>query len=136
MIRHAALALILVGGAIVAPAGAIEMFTNYNNGTELGTRPLGIEVMSPVRYHAYPHCRWFHAATPRCVEASGFPADGEMAVPFETGGDRATWPASAAASSEIRPEPDQASANSQQGDGDDAWLRAANFLPPAPDPNR
>ncbi len=30
---------------------AIEMFTNFNNGTEFNTRPIGIDQLPPVRYH-------------------------------------------------------------------------------------
>lgn len=32
-------------------ARAIEMFTNFNNGTEFNTRPIGIDQLPPVRYH-------------------------------------------------------------------------------------
>src|SRR5258707_5049619 len=59
-------AVVVAFGGVALPARAIEMFTNFNNGRELGTRPLGIEIMSPVRYHAYPHGRWFHGPMSGC----------------------------------------------------------------------
>ncbi len=42
---------VLVFAGLASPAGAIELFTNFNNGTELGTRPYGIPEMPAVRYH-------------------------------------------------------------------------------------
>ncbi len=60
------IAAALAIGGIASPVKAIEMFTNFNYGTELGTRPYGIEILSPVRYHAYQHGRWFQGETGPC----------------------------------------------------------------------
>ena len=66
------IAAALAIGGIASPVKAIEMFTNFNYGTELGTRPYGIEILSPVRYHTYQHGRWFQGATGPCP-ATGAP---------------------------------------------------------------
>jgi hypothetical protein len=51
MYRRLLSALILAFVGISSSANAIELFTNFNYGMELGTRPYGIPEMPPVRYH-------------------------------------------------------------------------------------
>jgi len=65
----AVMAAILSIGWLAAPARAIELFTNFNNGTELGTRPLDVDEMSPVRVHAWQG-RW-HGPLGRCFNDAG-----------------------------------------------------------------
>jgi len=66
--------ILLAIGGWAAPASAIEMFTNFNNGMELGNRPLGIEWMSPVRYHEnQPAPLWPGRWTTRCAAETGPP---------------------------------------------------------------
>src|SRR5258707_15870253 len=83
-------AVVVAFGGVALPARAIEMFTNFNNGTELGTRPLGIEIMSPVRYHAYPHGRWFHGPVGGCDTSASF--DTIPAAPVAATADRPASP--------------------------------------------
>ena len=49
-------------------ASAVEMFTNFNNGMELGFRPYGIPEFPPVRYHSWQPQRWYdrHGMTRPC----------------------------------------------------------------------
>jgi len=49
--------LMFGGGA--SPASAVEMFTNFNNGMELGFRPYGIPEFPPVRYHSWQPQSWY-----------------------------------------------------------------------------
>jgi hypothetical protein len=49
--------LIFGGGA--SPVSAVEMFTNFNNGMELGFRPYGIPEFPPVRYHSWQPQSWY-----------------------------------------------------------------------------
>jgi hypothetical protein len=54
---------LIVGGLTIgswpSPAGAVEMFTNFNDGMELGFRPYGIPEFAPIRYHSrQPQC-WY-----------------------------------------------------------------------------
>jgi len=55
--------ILVAGGLLIAgwamPASAIEMFTNFNNGMELGTRPLGVPEFPPVRFHSWQPQRWY-----------------------------------------------------------------------------
>jgi hypothetical protein len=130
MKRPALFALVLAFGGLASEARAIEMFTNFNNGTELGTRPLGIEIMSPVRYHAYPQGRWFHGpmggcdnygpvgvapgASPEAMPAARYilsPNSQEKPVVIEPNGSESTMPRGKATN-------------------DEDWIRSSNFLPP------
>jgi hypothetical protein len=96
----------------VTPAYAIEMFTNFNNGTELGTRPLGIPELAPVRFHAYPMWR---GGSPCEFQGPSSPAEpinvpaGAPAAPLDKGTSGKRADGSAA-------------------DRDD-WGRRASFLP-------
>jgi hypothetical protein len=111
-------ALALVVSGFACPAHAIEMFTNFNYGTELGTRPYGIEVLSPVRYHAYPHGRWFQGSMP-CGVPGGGPM-GPAPVAPQAGSTRANIVA-----------PAETTAQRSTRSIDDKWIRSSNFLPPA-----
>jgi hypothetical protein len=55
-------------GGWSSPACAIEMFTNFNNGMELGFRPLGIPEFEPVRYHSWQPHGWYerHGVSQPC----------------------------------------------------------------------
>ncbi len=81
--RHLVIGLALALGNWSGSAHAIEMFTNFNNGMETGTRPLGIDPMGPVRFHANQHealwpGRWQQQARcmagPQPVEFNNQPA--------------------------------------------------------------
>jgi hypothetical protein len=126
------IAVALAIGGIASPAGAIEMFTNFNYGTELGTRPYGIEVLSPVRYHAYQHGRWFPGAAAPCPTAGGpemRPANGAAArsdVPNRS------YQANRAETR--RPSiisPSDSTTHGAAPASEEGWIRSSNFLPPA-----
>ena len=52
-----------IGGLMLgnwsSSASAVEMFTNFNNGMELGFRPYGIPEFAPVRYHSWQPHGWY-----------------------------------------------------------------------------
>jgi hypothetical protein len=129
MKRRALFALALAWGWLASPAHAIEMFTNFNNGTELGTRPLGIEIMSPVRYHAYPHGRWFHSPMGGCdnfAPRNMAPGDSPAAMPARY---------ISSPNSQVKPvviEPNDIESTRPRGKAtnDEDWIRSSNFLPP------
>jgi hypothetical protein len=130
MKRPVLFALVLALGGLASRAQAIEMFTNFNNGTELGTRPLGIEIMSPVRYHAYPQGRWFHGPMGGC--------DNSGPVGAPPGASPAAMPAAryiSSPNSREKPvviEPNGIESTPPRGkhtNGED-WIRSSNFLPP------
>lgn len=130
MKRHALFALALALGGLASEARAIEMFTNFNNGTELGTRPLGIETMSPVRYHANPHGRWFHGPMEGC-DNSGPVGAAPEASPAATPAARY----SSSPNSQVKPvviEPNGIESTPPRGKAinDEDWIRSSNFLPP------
>jgi len=132
MISRSLFALALAA-ALAAPAQAIEMFTNFNNGTELGTRPLGIETLSPVRYHSWQHAgRWYHGPGVPCDNAGYMPAPAVPGPPTPPPPvpDRA---ASSRRSKAVMVEPDgvpSAGLKPSKSANDD-WIRSSNFLPPA-----
>ena len=49
----------LMVGALASQASAIEMFTNFNDGMEIGYRPLGYPAFPPVRFHAWQPEGWY-----------------------------------------------------------------------------
>ncbi|HEV2969263.1 MAG TPA: hypothetical protein VGY55_04675 [Pirellulales bacterium] len=130
MTRRAIFALLLATGAFVSPAQAIEMFTNFNNGTELGTRPYGIEIMSPVRYHAYPRGRWFQGPANGC-DGFGTQETAPAALPATIDPNRPVRlpPTSAEGPTEIRPQPAESMTRTAAPDIEDNWIRSINFLP-------
>ena len=130
MLRRAMLAAALMIGGFVSPARAIEMFTNFNNGTELGNRPYGIDVMPPVRYHAYPPGRCF-----RVPSGCDHPGFARLAPEVPSGGDASERTALKpqprdSRASEIRPQIVEPAANRPVPAFEDQWLRANSFLPP------
>ncbi len=128
-------AVVLAFGALATPARAIEMFTNFNNGTELGTRPLGIEVLSPVRYHAYPHGRWFHGPGGPCendgVMPAPPPAQPSPPAPPPPLMKRATSARAERPKATIVEPDERRSVPQRSSNDDDRWLRSSNFHPPA-----
>ncbi|HEV3415471.1 MAG TPA: hypothetical protein VG056_01600, partial [Pirellulales bacterium] len=132
MSRRTIFAALLAIGGFVSPAQAIEMFTNFNNGTELGTRPYGIEIMSPVRYHAYPRGRWFQGPANGC-DNLGPPGIAPAALPATIDPDRPVRlpPTSVDGPVEIRPQPAESTTRTSAPDLEDNWIRSINFLPPA-----
>lgn len=131
----AAVAAALVSiGSLAAPARAIELFTNFNNGTELGTRPLDVDEMSPVRVHAWQG-RW-HGPLSRCFNESAdaaasrseyAPGQQPVGVPALAGRDRlkAKPQPTVIEPAAQKPSP-RRSDSSSNGD----WLRSSNFIPP------
>jgi hypothetical protein len=126
------IAVALVIGGIASPVKAIEMFTNFNYGTELGTRPYGIEVLSPVRYHAYPHRPWLQGMTPPCPANAGpemRPANNAAAK-----SDVPDRPSTASRPEIRRPNvivPSETTARRAATESEEGWIRSSNFLPPA-----
>ncbi len=104
------------------PAGAIEMFTNFNNGTELGTQPLGIDPMGPVRYHGYPR-RWRFSGQQRSLAESR-----EMTGPRTAAAHAFSAGTLTAPTSLLRSSSEPSSAKST-ADGEDRWIRSSSFLP-------
>jgi hypothetical protein len=158
--KLAAIAVALFAIAVLAaPARAIELFTNFNNGTELGTRPLDVDEMSPVRVHAWQG-RWLHVRNDGCFNSP--PEYGGTAQPGQFEGTASARPAGtpgapeaqarnesqtstpaladrgrvkAAIQSKLQPtvvEPTGTKPNGRRPDAnpDDHWLRSSNFLPP------
>ena len=125
-----AVALLIAGFA--PRVEAIEMFTNFNYGTELGTRPYGIEVLSPVRYHAYPHGRWFQGPMPACGPAVGAAASPAASPALQSNAAAPPVPPPAAgAYSPIIVRPAATTARRSASGADDGWIRSSNFIPPA-----
>ncbi len=130
MKRPALFALALAFGGLASEARAIEMFTNFNNGTELGTRPLGIEIMSPVRYHAYPQGRWFHGPTGGCDNSAptgAAPGVSPAAVPAAR---YISSPNSQVRPVVIEPNDIESIPPRRKATNDEDWIRSSNFLPP------
>ena len=114
MKRWSLSAFVLVFAGLASPAAAIELFTNFNNGTELGTRPYGIPELPPVRYH------WWQ---------KNYCPPPEMQPP-------ATMPRGAAPSSmklqsngPAIVQPQSSSDGGTTGSEDERFGRSANFLP-------
>jgi hypothetical protein len=143
----AASAFLLTFGSLAAPAAAIEMFTNFNNGTELGTRPLGIDEMPPVRFHSWQG-RWGHGPMGGCFnpsvetsiprsDMSGDTAQRPIGVPGLAGRGRvkAALDPDAQTRRGLQPtvvEPtERRSGHRPDARTDGDWLRSSNFLPPA-----
>jgi hypothetical protein len=126
------IALALLTGGLASRVEAIEMFTNFNNGTELGTRPYGIEVLSPVRYHAYPHGRWFQGPMPACGP-SGDVGKTPAASPAlqSNAADPLVQRSPAGADSPIIVRPAETTARRNASNADDTWIRSSNFILPA-----
>lgn len=131
MVGRSLFALALVA-SLAAPARAIEMFTNFNNGTELGLRPLGIETLSPVRFHSWQHPgRWYHGPGVPCENSGSMPAPPVPVPPTPP----PPVPDRAASSRRPQPvivEPDgvPAAGLKPSGNANDDWIRSSNFLPP------
>lgn len=66
----------LLMAACSSQAKAIEMFTNFNDGMELGFRPLGVPDFAPVRFHSHQPQRWYdrHGMTRPCNDYEYGPA--------------------------------------------------------------
>jgi hypothetical protein len=125
-----AVALLIAGFA--PRVDAIEMFTNFNYGTELGTRPYGIEVLSPVRYHAYPHGRWFQGPMPACSPAVGAAASPAASPALQSNAaDPRVQRSAAGADSPIIVRPTETTARRSASSPDDGWIHSSNFIPPA-----
>jgi hypothetical protein len=131
MKRRAVFALALAMGCLASPAHAIEMFTNFNNGTELGTRPLGIEIMSPVRYHAYPHGRWFHGPTDGCDNSATFGEAPGVSPDVTPAARYISSPNSQAKPVVIEPTGVEPTMPRSKANAGEDWIRSSNFLPPA-----
>ena len=126
------IAAALAIGGIASPVKAIEMFTNFNYGTELGTRPYGIEILSPVRYHAYQHGRWFQGATGPCP-ATGAP-EMRPANGTNPSSEVPVQPPTASRAEIRRPNivlPSETTAHRADPDAEEGWIRSSSFLPPA-----
>jgi len=130
MKRTALFSLVLALGGVASRAQAIEMFTNFNNGTELGTRPLGIEILSPVRYHGYPQGRWFHGSMGSCDNSAPLgaaPGVSPVAIPAAR---YISAPNSQAKPVVIEPNGIEPNSPPRKATNDEDWIRSSNFLPP------
>jgi hypothetical protein len=144
---------------LAARARAIELFTNFNNGTELGTRPLDVDEMSPVRVHPWQG-RWFHGRNNGCFNPAAEYGAAAQPGQFQgtTSARRVGTPVGpeAQARNESQPptpalagrgrlkaelqrklqptvvEPTGTKPTGRRPDStpDDKWLRSSNFLPP------
>ncbi|HEY2147721.1 MAG TPA: hypothetical protein VGH32_07270 [Pirellulales bacterium] len=128
-----AAALVTIG-SLAAPARAIEMFTNFNNGTELGTRPLDVDEMSPVRVHAWqghwhgPLGRCFNDAADAAAPRSEYaPGERPVGVPALSGRDHVKANRQPTV---VDPTATKSTGRRSDSSADDDWLRSSNFLPP------
>ena len=131
MKRTALFSLVLALGCLASEARAIEMFTNFNNGTELGTRPLGIEILSPVRYHAYPQGRWFHGPMMGGCDNSAALGAAPGVLPAATPAARyISSPNSQGKPVVIKPNGIESTIPRRNATNDEDWIRSSHFLPP------
>jgi len=130
MKRSALFSLVLALGGLASHAQAIEMFTNFNNGTELGTRPLGIEIMSPVRYHAYPHGRWFHGPMEGCDNSGPVGPAPEVSPAAMPAAQYISSPNSQVKPVAIEPNGIESTPPRGKATHEEDWIRSSNFLPP------
>ncbi|HEX3996954.1 MAG TPA: hypothetical protein VHX65_00205 [Pirellulales bacterium] len=127
------IALLLGIGVSVAcwasAARAVELFTNFNNGMELGYRPLGYPEFPPVRFHSWQPQGWYirHGVTrPSGDWKFGVPPSPPTVVP----------PPNVPQSNGARNDPIErdsapaAGVASMPSDHEDVdWLRGKSFLP-------
>jgi hypothetical protein len=119
---------LLVVGCWPASARAIEMFTNFNNGMEFNTRPIGIDQLPPVRYHSgqpAPGQPLFGRRCRDCEPAAEneSPVTEPEPVPAPPIKRAPGGPLQLRLMPQGKPQP--VGANSS----DEDWLRGANFLP-------
>lgn len=134
-----------VGGSMVVGSPstvyAVEMFTNFNNGMELGFRPYGIPEFPPVRYHSWqppswyerhgvcrPSGNWRFQPPPSAFDRGEPSPRPRSAVPPPSvpGNQSQNDPV------EIRGEPTAGVAASPAGRDDIDWVRGESFLPTGP----
>ncbi len=129
---------LLVGGLIfgseASPASAVEMFTNFNNGMELGFRPYGIPEFPPVRYHSWQPQTWYtrHGMVRPCGNGQVEDYEGGPFGPPNTAVPAPPIPGNQTQSNpvELQAEPvaDVSVAPSQHDDAA-RWIRGQSFLP-------
>jgi hypothetical protein len=128
---------------MASPVGAIELFTNFNNGTELGTRPYGIPEMPPVRYHwwqrnycpppemqAPPTIRGtiLQPAAPPSQDGHAASDGPKLRNPLRAASQRRSQSGSASARPALV-EPQSSSDGGTNGSEEERLDRGANFLP-------
>lgn len=110
-----------------SPARAIEMFTNFNNGMELGCRPLGVADLPPVRFHSHQPERWYtRRGLTRPSEDMQLPPPPSPPNAVPTPNIPGQWQTGAI---ELRAAPIAASATIPVDHADIDWLRGQSFLP-------
>ena len=129
---------LLVGGLIfgseASPASSVEMFTNFNNGMELGFRPYGIPEFPPVRYHSWQPQAWYtrHGMVRPCGNGQVEDYEGGPFGPPNTVVPAPPIPGNQTQSDpvELQAEPvaDVSVAPSQRDDAAH-WVRGQSFLP-------
>jgi hypothetical protein len=120
---------------------AVEMFTNFNNGMELGFRPYGIPEFPPVRYHSWQPQSWYLRHPDRVPCGIGQfqqPAGVDQAEPIYTPAPTIPAPPAPKYRSdngpvELRGEP-AADVSVSPSERDDAagWVRGQSFMPTSP----
>ncbi len=126
------LAFLLGAGLLVAvgasQAKAIEMFTNFNDGMELGYRPLGVPDFAPVRFHSHQPQRWYdrHGMERPCNDFQYGPAPSPPTVVPPSNVPGTQW-GDGAMNERRRPADRVASNRADREDLD--WVRGQSFLP-------
>jgi hypothetical protein len=123
----AAVAALVSIAFVSSQARAIEMFTNYNNGMELGFRPLGYPEFPPVRFHSHQPQRWYtrHGMV-RPSEDEHLPPPPSPPTFVPPMGMPGQWQNGAI---ELRREPAAGVASVPAEHEDSDWLRGLSFLP-------
>jgi hypothetical protein len=130
----------LLLGSWPSAASGVEMFTNFNNGMELGFRPYGIPEFPPVRYHSWQPQSWYERHG--VCRPSG---DWRMQPPpsaFDYGSPsprpRTAVPPPSVPGNQSQNEPIElrgepiAGVSPVRYDDDADWIRGESFLPRAP----
>jgi hypothetical protein len=133
------LLVLLSIGAWAMPVKALELFSNFNDGTELGNRPYGIPDMAPVRYHsgqpAPGETWWQHHHQDNCRSCGDGPeyssAPAEYSNEQRDGSDQSNDQVAHEQSSSgpIRIHAAAMGAEKLTPAGDEDWRRGESFLP-------
>jgi len=119
---------LLIVGCWPASARAIEMFTNFNNGMEFNTRPIGIDQLPPVRYHCgqpAPGQPLFGRRYGNCGPAAELDSPLNQPEPVPAPPSKHVPGGSVQLRATPSGNPQPVGANSD----DEDWLRGASFLP-------
>jgi hypothetical protein len=124
----ASLGIVLSVAVLCSQARAIEMFTNFNDGMELGYRPLGVPDFAPVRFHSHQPQRWYtrHGMVPPSDDMQFSPPPSPPTAVPGSSMPGTQWQDGAI---ELRSEPAAGVASLPAEHEDVDWLRGQSFLP-------